>query len=185
MPRMPADSFEKFVELGDTRSYAKLAAALGVSKRSVTARAAREGWQQRLAAIEGQARAKADQKLAETTAAINDRHLRTLRTIQHKALQALTSAPTGTAAQAAATLIAAVRAERNIVAPPGTEATRGPSHAETCEMASRIPKELVDKLLAAERAVEEIKAAAMASMATPPPEPIVPPGLLSRVPGEN
>lgn len=118
MPRMPADSFERFVALGPSRSYARLAAALGCSKRSVTARARREGWQQRLQSIDAEARSRSDQKLAETTAAVNDRHLRTLRAVQAKALQALTTAPTGTAAQASATLIAAVRAERAIVAPP-------------------------------------------------------------------
>ncbi len=118
MSRMPADAFEHFVALGPSRSYSRLAQALGVSKRSVTARARKEGWQQRLLSIDAEARTKSDQKLAETTAAINDRHLRTLRAVQAKALQALTTAPTGTAAQASATLIAALRAERAIVAPP-------------------------------------------------------------------
>ena len=147
MPRLPADAFERFMQLGPGRSYSKLAGVLGCSKRSVTARAAKEGWQQRLSGIEADARSKSDQKLAETTAAINDRHLRTLRAVQGKALQALTSAPMGTAAQAAATLIAAVRAERAIVSPPDSSGSGvGESFADLLRASLAVPPERVEEL---------------------------------------
>jgi O6-methylguanine-DNA--protein-cysteine methyltransferase len=151
---MPSDSFERFLALpAGQRSYAELARRLGVSKRSVVARAAKEKWQERLLSVEAEARAKADQKLAETTAAINDRHLRTLRAVQHKALQALTSAPMGTAAQAAATLIAALRAERGVMLAPGDGTPAGDS---ALEFASR---------------VRAFLSAARATVSGPPPAP--------------
>lgn len=121
MAHLPADAFERYVALGAGRTYEALARALGVSKRTVVRRATAEGWQERLAHVERQGLAKAEARLSETAAAITERHLRVLRAIQGRALQALTTAPTGTAAQASATLIAAVRAERAIVSPPETQ----------------------------------------------------------------
>jgi hypothetical protein len=175
---MPADSFERFVGLGPTRSYSKLARVLGVSKRSITAKAAKEHWQQRLAAVEREARAKTDQKLAETSAAINDRHLRTLRAVQHKALQALTSAPTGTAAQASATLIAAVRAERAIVAPTG-EGKSGPTLEELIAKSWTVPAARVEDVRA------QLAASAEPQPAGPPPPEPGTNGHGALVPGEN
>ena len=122
---MPTDSFEQFVALGAGRSYANLAAALGCSKRSVTARAGRENWQQRLAAIEAQARAKTEQKLAETTAAINERHLHVVRAMQGKALQALKSLPLGSGMDAIRALDLAIKAERVILGTDGTGGVTG------------------------------------------------------------
>jgi len=180
MPRLPTDAFDRFLALGPVRSYARLAQVLGVSKRSVTARAARENWQERLAQVEREGRAKAEARLTESVAAVTERHLRTLRAVQHKALQALTSAPLGTASQAAATLIAAVRAERAIVAPGDSGAPAGGSLAELLERSRLVTDERVQEIAASLPSPPPV-----APPADEPATPVAPPAVAARVFGEN
>ena len=177
MARIPSDAFDQYVAMGAGRTYERLATKLGVSKRSIVRRATKENWQERLARIEGAARTKADEKLAETVAAVTERHLRTLRAVQHKALQGLSTAPTGTAAQAAATLIAAVKAERSIVAPPSDPAHG--THAQLLEAAMAFTEEEMAAMTGALNAVRAKKGA------RPPALPPLPArgGLL--LPGPN
>ena len=119
MPRMPSDSFERFVALGDGRSYARLAEALGVSKRSVTARATKEGWQARLQRIDAAAAEKFDEKAANETSVVNDRHLRCVRAMQHKALAALQNLSLNSGMDAIRALDLAIKAERVILGKTG------------------------------------------------------------------
>jgi len=119
-----------------------------VSKRSVTARASREGWQERLASVEAEARTETRKTLATELSGMNDRHVRMLHAIEHKALQALQAAPIGTAAQAAAALIAAVRAERAILAPDERERSPAATHAERLEGAAAFSPAAVEAALA-------------------------------------
>ena len=59
MPRklkLPRESFEKYIEMGCSRSYQAIAEHYGVSKVAVTNRARSEKWQERLVALEEQAR---------------------------------------------------------------------------------------------------------------------------------
>jgi hypothetical protein len=115
---MPSDSFEQFLNLGAARSYAQLARKLGVSKRSVTARAAREGWQARLREVEAAAQRRTEERTVEDLAAIDGRHLRLTRAIQGRALEALRSLAMSNAVAAARALDLAVRLERRILGVP-------------------------------------------------------------------
>ena len=115
MGRMPSDSFERFMGLGPQRTYQKLADGLGVSKRSVVRRARRDGWQARLAKIELDARVKTDAKLTDDVADVNERHLKTLRLLQARALQGLASLPLRSGADCARILDMAIKAERAVL----------------------------------------------------------------------
>jgi hypothetical protein len=116
--KIPPDAFEHYVSLGPARSYEAVAAKYGVSKRSVTRHALREGWQDRLRAIEGKAREAADQKAQETLEAIRTRHLKGMRFIQAKAIETLKSASLESASDAVRAYTAAVREERVMLGEP-------------------------------------------------------------------
>jgi transposase-like protein len=118
MTRIPPDAFEQYVALGPGRTYVALAKRLGVSKRNITRKATAEHWQERLAKIESTARERFDEKLTETLQAVNSRHLKTLRVIQAKALQALQAMPVGSAMDAIRALDLSIRHERLILGEP-------------------------------------------------------------------
>jgi hypothetical protein len=112
---MPTDSFERFMGLGPNRTYQKLADVLGVSKRSVVRRARRDGWQARIARIQVDAQVKVDAKLADDVADVNERHLKTLRVLQAKALQGLSSMALRSPMDCVRTLDLAIKAERSVL----------------------------------------------------------------------
>lgn len=118
MNRLPADAFEQYVALGSARTYQGLAERLRVSKRSIVRRAVAQDWQGRLARIEAAGRDKLDEKLGETLQAVNGRHLKTLRVIQAKALQALQAMALDSAMDAVRALDVAIRSERLILGEP-------------------------------------------------------------------
>ena len=90
--KLPHIAFEFYFGLGPGRSYQTVAYEFGVSKKSVTKRATSECWQDRLAKLEEKSRQNAEKKALETLDAMNDRHLRSLRAVQGKALQAIKTA---------------------------------------------------------------------------------------------
>ncbi len=106
MPRLPVDAFEQYVAMGAARTYEALAVRLGVSKRSVVRKATAEGWQARLRRIDAAATAKFDEQAANEASVVNERHLRVVRAIQGKALQALQSLPLATGMDAVRARIA-------------------------------------------------------------------------------
>ena len=118
MGRIPSDGFEVYLALGDGRSYQAVAVTFGVSKRSVTKKAAKERWQERLAAIEKTARERAEEEYTETLQAVNRRHLKMMQALQGKALEALKNYPIHNAAAAARVLDIAVARERAIRGTP-------------------------------------------------------------------
>jgi hypothetical protein len=118
MTRLPDDAFQQYVNLGPTRSYDALAKRLGVAKRSITRLAARERWQERLAAIETQARERLDEKLVETIEAVNARHVKVFRAVLAKGLQALSAMPLSSAEAAVRAIEVAVRGERLVLGEP-------------------------------------------------------------------
>lgn len=91
--KIPPDAFTFYASLGPGRSYQQVAEHYQVSKRAVTALADREDWQQRLAEIERRAREKADEKVMETLEDMNARHMKVLRFIQNKSIEALKTMP--------------------------------------------------------------------------------------------
>lgn len=116
--KLPEDIFAEYVSLGDGRSYAALAAKHGVDKKTIVRRAVAEDWQARLEAIQAKARAGVDERLAETIEDMNSRHLRTLRAIHARALEALKAMPLASAMEAIRAIDIAVRHERIIRGEP-------------------------------------------------------------------
>ena len=107
--KIPPDAFHFYLGLGPERSYQAVADRCGVSKRAVTKLATRERWQDRVVELEAKARAGAEQKALESLEAMNLRHLRSLKIVQGKALEALRSMPLSTAMEAVRSLDMAIR----------------------------------------------------------------------------
>lgn len=118
MNRLPEDAFSYYVSLGPERSYQDVAKKYGVSKRTVTRIAKNDGWQGRLESIERNARQNVDQKLAETIEQMNERHLKSVRVVQAKAIEALRALPIDDAAAAVRALDLGIRQERLIRGEP-------------------------------------------------------------------
>ena len=173
MPRMPTDAFDRFLALGPTRSYARLAAALGCSKRSVTARATREGWQERLARIEEQGRRKTEDRAIEDMAATNERHLKTARAVLARGLEALRSVPLTNAAAAVRAIDTAVKMERLVLGADKRPEAQGVSWTQ-----------IVDDV---QRAADARQTSESVSprISTPPQAPSVPVALRPRFVAEN
>ena len=117
--KIPPDAFQFYVALGPGRSYAAVAEKYNVTKRAVTKHAARENWQERVREIERKARRASEEKAIETLEQMNDRHLKSLRVIQGKALEALKAMPLNTAMEAVRALDLAIRQERVVRGEPG------------------------------------------------------------------
>lgn len=116
--KLPKDSFEFYVGLGPDRSYQAVADHFAVTKRAVTNRARKEQWQQRVAEIEAKARQGTEQRLVETLEDMNTRHIKSLRIVQARALEALRSMPLQTAMEAVRALDVGIRQERLIRGEP-------------------------------------------------------------------
>ena len=91
--RIPEDAFEFYVALGPGRSHQAVADHYSVSKRGVTKHAVKEGWADRLDKIEAEAREKTDKRLVETVEEMRTRHLKMLRVIAGRALNAIKQYP--------------------------------------------------------------------------------------------
>ena len=74
--------------------------------------AKKEKWAERLRAAEEQARVASEKKAVETLEAMRERHLRSLKAIQGKALQTLQSIPLETASAAVKALLSSLAQER-------------------------------------------------------------------------
>ena len=184
MPRLPTDAFERFTAMGAARSYAKLAAALGCSKRSVTAKATKENWQARLVHVEQEAQRKTVERAVEDVVAIDEKHLRMARAIQARALEALKNSPLGNGAAAVRALDVAIKIERAILGrKDGAPAEPVATHAQLLAAANAMPDEAVQAAL---KVIYRLEAEKKQAAAAPPPaEPIVPPSLAPRVVSEN
>ena len=117
--KLPTDAFDVYMSLGPARSYQAVADHFGVSKRAVTNRATKERWQQRAGELEAKARQGAEQRLVETLEDMNTRHLRSLRVVQARAIEALRNHPLESAMDAVRALDISIRQERVIRGEPG------------------------------------------------------------------
>ncbi len=117
--RLPPDAFAYYLGLGVSRSYQTVADHFGVSKQAVVALAGKEGWVERLVQAERRIGASAEKKAEESISTMNDRHLRSLKAVQGKALEALRSLALDTAMDAVRALDLAIRQERVIRGEPG------------------------------------------------------------------
>ncbi len=116
--RIPPDAFDFYFALGPERSYERVAEKYGVSKRSVTSRAKREGWQRRMVELESKAREASDKKKLESIEDRNERHLTALRFIQARAIEALKKMPIEAAMDAVRAYNMSLRDERVILGDP-------------------------------------------------------------------
>ncbi len=116
--KLPLESYSYYLSLGTSRSYEAVARHYNVSKRAVTHLAAKEGWQQKVAAAEAVARTKAVERAQETVEEMNERHLKTVQLVQRKALEALRQTAITDAMDAVRALSTAVRDERLIRGEP-------------------------------------------------------------------
>lgn len=117
--RIPAaEAFEFYVGPGPDRSYQRIADEFGVSKRAITKLAGRERWQERVLELERQARESAEKRALESLEGMNLRHLKSLKIVQGKALEALRTMPLSTAMEAVRALDMAIRQERLIRGEP-------------------------------------------------------------------
>jgi len=112
--KIPPDAFEFYYGLGPGRSYQAVADHYDVTKRAVTAFAGRNGWTERLDAIEQEAREKSDKRIVESLDEMNERHLKLVRVIQGKALEALKAMPIRSAVEADKAIDMTIRQERVI-----------------------------------------------------------------------
>ncbi len=116
--KLPQNSFPFYVSLGADRSYQAVADHFGVTKRAVTNRAKRENWQPRVAEIEAKARQGAERRMVETLEEMSSRHIKSLRIIQARALEALRNMPLESAMEAVRALDIGIRQERLVRGEP-------------------------------------------------------------------
>ncbi len=116
--RIPPDAFDFYFAIGPERSYERVAEKYGVSKRSVTSRAKREGWQRRILELESKARETADKKIRESMEEHVERNLTALRFIKAKAIETLKRMPIESAMDAVRAYQSSLREERLILGEP-------------------------------------------------------------------
>lgn len=116
---VPPESFAYYLGLGSKRSYEAVAEHFDVSKTAVTNIAVAEGWQARIEAHEKKIRESTEAKVVETLEQMTERHVKIVRAIQSRALQALQSLPIHSGFAAVRSLEAAVKLERVIRGEPG------------------------------------------------------------------
>ena len=116
--KIPTDAFEFYFSLGTDRSYESVAENFGVTKRAVSKRATKEQWLRRIAERERRAREATDQKAVESLEQMNSRHLRSLRAVQGKALDALRTMPLTSAMDAVRALDLSIKQERLVRGEP-------------------------------------------------------------------
>ena len=120
--KIPLDAFAFYLALGVGRSYAAVAERYSVSKRAVAFKAEKERWQERIAAEEKQARVHAEKQASESIESVNDKHLKVLRFIQGRAIEALKSMPIETAMDAVKAYALSLDKERQLRGGPADQA---------------------------------------------------------------
>jgi len=122
--KLPLDAYEYYFSLGPSRSYQAVADHYGVSKRAVTKRAAKEDWQARIAEREIRVRDTVAKRTEETLEEMMERHLRQVKAIQGRALEALRAMPLNTAMEACRALGQGMAEERKIRGEPADSETK-------------------------------------------------------------
>ncbi|MBK9386046.1 MAG: hypothetical protein IPN34_14640 [Planctomycetes bacterium] len=128
---LPVDAFEYFFALGPNRSFAEVAKHYRVSRKTVARTAESDRWLQRIAEREKKLRDATEEKALETLEAMNLRHLKTLRIVQAKALEALKNYPLISAMEAVRSLETAIKWERMVRGEPTVHAAVESRHVET------------------------------------------------------
>lgn len=116
--KIPPEALSVYLGMGPGRSYESVARHYGASKRAVVDRAKKEDWQGKVAKMELAAREKAEAKAGHSLEEMNDRHLKTAKLIQRKALEALSRLPIDQAMDAVRALKIGLEHERLIRGEP-------------------------------------------------------------------
>ena len=116
--KIPTNAFEVYFSMGPGRSYEALADRFQVSKQAITKLATKERWQERVAEIEQRAQADSRENAVDLLKEMNERHLRVLRAIQAKALEALKEKALRSGMDAVRALELSMRQERLIRGEP-------------------------------------------------------------------
>lgn len=120
--KIPAEAFDAYVAMGESRSYQRVAEIYRCSKQAVTVRANREKWQTRLAELHAKARVERDQRAQQTLAELSLHHLKLWEVVERRALEGLRSFPITSAMDAVKALDLATKNIRLIRGEP-TERT--------------------------------------------------------------
>ena len=120
--RLPAEAMAYYLSLGEDRTYAAVAERYGISRTTVAKRAAKENWQREVEDLNTRLRARAAREVTESLDDMNVRHLKLVKVIQGKALEALKRMPLASAMDAVRALDKAIAQERLIRGEP-TERT--------------------------------------------------------------
>ena len=89
MAKLPVEAFSFYLSLGHSRSYEAVARHFSCNKKSVTKRALKEGWQEKLREVERKTQEKCEEKAVAHTISMRERHLKMIRTMQVKGLESL------------------------------------------------------------------------------------------------
>ena len=122
MKKIPTDAFDFYFSLGPSRSYQSVADRYHVSKRAVTSLAKREDWQRRLLEIEAKARQSSDKEKERVLEAAYERHMKALRLVFGKGIEALNRMVIDSPADAMRAIRMAIQEERVALGEP-TERT--------------------------------------------------------------
>jgi len=121
--KLPDDAYAYYLALGPRRSHQAVAGHFDVDKKTVTNRAVKENWRQRIDDHERAERERLERKAAESVEAMNDRHLKVISYIQAKGLEALKSMPLDSAIDAVRAITIAIDKERVIRGEPAQRST--------------------------------------------------------------
>jgi hypothetical protein len=113
LPKCEALAF--YIGLGEARSYRAVAEKYGVSKRAVVEVAKRHGWADKLRDIEEEAAKRLRDSQVASIVEARERHLKSLKALQAKALSGLRERNVRTVGEAARALEAAIKLERLIL----------------------------------------------------------------------
>ena len=116
--KLPPDAYAYYLSLGVGRSYTQVAAHYGVQKGTVTERAVKENWQEKIELAEREAQALAEKKARESIDEMNERHLKTAQLVQRKGLEDLRTRPFATSGDAARAIFMGMEKERLIRGEP-------------------------------------------------------------------
>lgn len=119
--KLPSDAFAYYLSLGVGRSHEAVGAKYGVTKRTVTRRAAKECWAKRVEEAERKGQRKAEAKATESIAAMHERHIMMLRAVQTRALRAVQDHPLTSGIQGMRMVEMAIKMERLIRAEPNEQ----------------------------------------------------------------
>lgn len=137
--RLPNDAFALYVSMGLDRSYQRVAAAFGVSKRSVVKAALRENWTGRLKQIEARSQAKLDERLADEIAEVSERHRKMLRAMAGRAARAIQEFPLTSGMEGIRAAEVVIRLERILA---------GESSERESAVIEKTTRQEIDRLLA-------------------------------------